>query len=98
MCGKEAALAPSYPCGDSTCPTCGQLLWWFRGRLARLSDPDVGQAVFDSALLANLDSDSLDLVELFLEVQQEFGVAIPDDIRTVQDAIRYIIDHRDEAA
>ena len=40
------------------------------------------------------DFDSLDIVELVMELEEEFDVTIPDDeaqnIPTVEDAIRYI--------
>jgi acyl carrier protein len=41
-----------------------------------------------------IDSDSLDLVELVVELEQVFDIAINDDdidgLRTVQDTIRYV--------
>lgn len=48
----------------------------------------------DSDLVANLKADSLDLVELVMEFEDEFGVQIPESdqekIKTVGDAIKYI--------
>lgn len=42
----------------------------------------------------DLDADSLDVVELIMAMEDEFGISIPDEeaekIRTVQDAIDYI--------
>ncbi|MBO5083358.1 MAG: acyl carrier protein [Bacteroidaceae bacterium] len=42
----------------------------------------------------DLGADSLDTVELIMELEKEFGMSIPDDqaekIATVQDAIDYI--------
>ena len=42
----------------------------------------------------DLGADSLDTVELIMELEKEFGMAIPDDqaekIATVQDAVDYI--------
>ena len=42
----------------------------------------------------DLGADSLDTVELIMELEKEFGMSIPDDqaekISTVQDAIDYI--------
>ena len=42
----------------------------------------------------DLGADSLDTVELIMELEKEFGTSIPDDqaekITTVQDAIDYI--------
>ncbi len=45
----------------------------------------------------DLGADSLDIVELVMAFEEEFGVEIPDDaaekITTVGDAIAYIDDH-----
>ena len=42
----------------------------------------------------DLGADSLDTVELIMELEKEFGMSIPDDqaenISTVQDAVDYI--------
>ena len=48
----------------------------------------------DSDFVANLKADSLDLVELVMEFEDEFGVQIPESdqekIKTVGDAVKYI--------
>ena len=48
----------------------------------------------DAAFIDDLGADSLDIVELVMAFEEEFGVAIPDDaaedITTVKDAINYI--------
>jgi acyl carrier protein len=45
----------------------------------------------------DLGADSLDTVELIMEFEKEFNIAIPDDaaekITTVQDAVKYIEEH-----
>ena len=45
----------------------------------------------------DLGADSLDIVELVMAFEEEFGIEIPDEdaegISTVQDAIKYIDDH-----
>ena len=45
----------------------------------------------------DLNADSLDLVEMIMSLEEEFGVEIPDEdaekIVTVQDAIDYIDSH-----
>jgi acyl carrier protein len=52
----------------------------------------------NSSMMSDLGLDSLDLVELFIELEEEFGVAIPDEaaenMTTVADAIRFIVTHR----
>ncbi len=48
----------------------------------------------DAAFIDDLGADSLDIVELVMAFEEEFGVEIPDDaaedITTVKDAIAYI--------
>lgn len=50
----------------------------------------------DSAFIADLKADSLDLVELVMEFEDEFGVQIPesdqDKIQTVGNAVEYIME------
>ncbi|KFA57631.1 acyl carrier protein [Mageeibacillus indolicus] len=48
----------------------------------------------DSNFIDDLSADSLDIVELVMAMEQEFGVSIPDEeaenIKTVGDAVDYI--------
>lgn len=48
----------------------------------------------DSNFIDDLQADSLDLVELGMKFEEEFGVSIPDEdyegLKTVGDAIDYI--------
>jgi acyl carrier protein len=48
----------------------------------------------DAAFIDDLGADSLDIVELVMAFEEEFGVEIPDDaaedIATVKDAITFI--------
>ncbi len=50
----------------------------------------------ESSFVDDLKADSLDVVELVMEFEDEFGITIPDDdydkIKTVGDAITYIDD------
>ncbi len=50
--------------------------------------------VTEEATFTDLGADSLDTVELVMEFEKEFNIAIPDDIAekisTVGDAIKYI--------
>ncbi len=52
----------------------------------------------EASFIDDLGADSLDLVELMMAFEEDFGVEIPDEaaeqIRTVQDAINYIQQHR----
>ncbi|MCB9741282.1 MAG: acyl carrier protein [Alphaproteobacteria bacterium] len=48
----------------------------------------------DSKFIGDLGADSLDLVELIMALENEFGIQIPDEqaekIETVEDAVLYI--------
>ena len=57
------------------------------------------EKVIDSAsFIDDLGADSLDIVELVMAFEEEFGVEIPDDaaekINTVGDANKYIEDNK----
>ena len=53
----------------------------------------------DASFIDDLGADSLDIVELVMAFEEEFGVEIPDDaaekINTVGDAIKFIEEHTD---
>ncbi len=55
------------------------------------------EVVTTASFIDDLNADSLDIVELVMTIEKEFDIEIPDDeaekIRTVQDAIDYIISH-----
>jgi acyl carrier protein len=56
-----------------------------------VSEDEISQ---DSNFIDDLQADSLDLVELGMKFEEEFGVTIPDEdyetMKTVGDAIEYI--------
>jgi acyl carrier protein len=93
-----SAVEPSYPGGDSCCPNCGQLLWWFRDRLSRDASIAPEQIMLSSSFAEDIAVDSLTIVELVMELEEKFGVTIPYDeaerMKTVADVIRYIEQHR----
>jgi acyl carrier protein len=53
----------------------------------------------EASFIDDLGADSLDIVELVMAFEEEFGVEIPDDaaekITTVGDAIKYISEHQE---
>ncbi len=52
----------------------------------------------DASFIDDLGADSLDIVELVMAFEEEFGVEIPDDaaekIGTVSDAIKFIDENK----
>jgi len=52
------------------------------------------EVVSDASFIDDLGADSLDIVELVMAIEKEFGIEIPDEdaekISTVQDAVDYI--------
>ena len=52
----------------------------------------------EASFIDDLGADSLDIVELVMAFEEEFGVEIPDDaaekISTVSDAIKYIDENK----
>ncbi len=55
------------------------------------------QVVPSASFADDLNADSLDLVELIMSIEEEFGVEIPDEdaekITTVGDALTYLNEH-----
>lgn len=57
-------------------------------------DLDEDRVTMDSNLLEDFDADSLDIVDLSMTLEDEFGLEMPDDkieaFHTVGDVVRYI--------
>ena len=62
-------------------------------------DIDQDKITKDTDFTNDLDADSIDLVELILQLEDEFGAEIPDEeaekIKTVGDAVAYVKAHQD---
>ncbi len=59
---------------------------------------DAEEITVESSIIDDLGADSLDIVELVMAFEEEFGVEIPDEaaekIATVGDIISYLEDHK----
>ena len=57
-------------------------------------DVDEDKVTMDSEIQEDLGADSLDIVDLIMSFEEEFGVEIPDEaaesIKTVGDIVNYI--------
>ena len=62
-----------------------------------LKDVDKSKVTMETRFEDDLNADSLDLVELIMELEEHYDLAIPDEdaqsISTVGEAVRYIEEH-----
>ncbi len=60
---------------------------------------DEAEVIETASFTQDLGADSLDTVELIMELEKAFNISIPDDaaekISTVGDAIKYIEEHQE---
>jgi acyl carrier protein len=65
-----------------------------KGIVAEQLDVNQDQVVPEASFVDDLGADSLDLTELIMAMEDEFGLEIDDDkaqqLRTVQDVISYV--------
>jgi acyl carrier protein len=66
--------------------------------VAEQLERDVNEVTSTASLIDDLGADSLDVVELVMKMEEEFGIEIPDEeaekIKTVNDVIQYITTHK----
>ena len=66
--------------------------------VAEQLERDVNEITSTSSLIDDLGADSLDVVELVMKMEEEFGIEIPDEeaekIKTVNDVVQYITAHK----
>jgi acyl carrier protein len=60
---------------------------------------DAEEVTMEASFMDDLGADSLDVVELIMDLQDEFNLEIPDEdaekIHTVGDVVEYIKEHTD---
>ena len=66
--------------------------------VAEQLERDVNDVTNTASFIDDLGADSLDIVELVMKMEEEFGIEIPDEeaekIKTVNDVIQYILTHK----
>jgi acyl carrier protein len=91
VCGSEVRIEPTQPFGDAPCPVCGILLWFVAvGSETRyfVTTDELVEGLLAERLGVSLESlrggrwrelgiDSLDVVELIMELEEELGVGPP---------------------
>ncbi|HSK48779.1 MAG TPA: acyl carrier protein [Coriobacteriia bacterium] len=65
-----------------------------RGVIVEQLNVDEDVVTEDASFIDDLGADSLDIVELVMALEEEFGISIPDEeaenIKSVGDAVNYI--------
>ena len=60
-------------------------------------DLEEDKVTMDSDIVEDFEADSLDVVDLVMSLEDEFGIEIPDEetdkIKTVGELVQYIEDH-----
>jgi len=66
--------------------------------VAEQLEKDINDVKGESSFIEDLGADSLDIVELVMKMEEEFGIEIPDEeaekIKTVNDVVQYIASHK----
>lgn len=66
--------------------------------IAEQLDLDPESITYESSITDDLGADSLDIVDIVMTFEDEFGIEIPDDavetIRTVSDIVKFIEDNQ----
>lgn len=65
--------------------------------IAEQLEIDPEEIDYESNIIDDLGADSLDIVDLVMSVEDEFGIEVPDEaleaVSTVEDMVKYIEDH-----
>ncbi len=65
-----------------------------RSLLASQLDIDEDRITMDSSFVEDFEADSLDLVDMVMSLEDEFGIEVPDEavenFHTVGDVVRYV--------
>ena len=74
-----------------------EVLTLVREHLAEELEIDIGRIAETTRFREDLDADSLDLYELVMELEDNYGVSISEEqatrIQTVGDAVGFVVEH-----
>lgn len=104
LCDASTNIEFSDPGGDATCPNCGCLLWEtaqileeVRNRFAESLNVSTDRFPVN-ARFDELGADSLDLVEMVMDLEEQFDINISaessQNIKTIGDLVRYVESRR----
>ena len=66
--------------------------------LADKFDADASTMTMDTSIKDDLNADSLDVVELMMDLEEQFGITISDEdamkLSTIGDIVKYIDEHQ----
>lgn len=69
-----------------------------RALLAEQLDIDPSKITMDSDIVSDFEADSLDIVDMVMTLEDEFGVEVPDDaietLHTVGDVVSFVESHQ----
>ena len=67
-----------------------------RALLAEQLDVDPAKITLESDIMSDFEADSLDIVDMVMTLEDEFGIEVPDDVeslRTVGDVVNFVDSH-----
>ena len=72
-----------------------------RALLAEQLDLDPAKITMESDIMNDFEADSLDIVDMVMTLEDEFGIEVPDDaienLRTVGDVVNFVDSHQANA-
>jgi len=99
LCGAKTNIEFSSPAKDAPCPNCGYLLWessqLVESITNRLVETTGNDGITVDMLVDGLGADSLDVVELVMELEEEYDFSLSDgageQLNSVGDVVRFIL-------
>ena len=94
LCSNPARPEFYEPSGSELCSRCGGILRRLCDRLVPLYDIEPDRITLGTSWLQDLHTDSLDMAELVVTLEEEFGATITDEeaqkVKTVEDLVRLL--------